>query len=84
MARFFVTGDIGYQSETVLFESDSDKEAVRFAEKYIRWGDFGGYQFLSVGDYGADGEYFEIWAMDAPEEEEGEEEEEEEEEEEDD
>ena len=77
MARFYVTGDIGYQSEGVLFESDSEQDAVRFAEKYIRWGDFGGYQFLSVGEYGADGEYFEVWAMDAPEEEEEEEEEEE-------
>jgi hypothetical protein len=70
MAKFFVIGDMGYQSETVLFESEGENQAVAFAEKYIRWGDFGGYQFLSVGEYEANGDYVEVWAMDAPEDEE--------------
>jgi hypothetical protein len=75
MAKFSVTGDMGYQSETVLFETETESEAVAFAEKYIRWGDFGGYQFLSVGEYEANGDYIEVWAMDAPEDEEEEDEE---------
>lgn len=54
--KFKVYGDYGYTSECELFESDSQNEAVRWANNYVKDG-FGGYDIIDVAYFAADGEY---------------------------
>jgi hypothetical protein len=37
---------------TMLFESDAQSKAIRWARRYIRYGDFGGYAAITVIDEG--------------------------------
>ena len=43
-----VIGNYGLASETVLHNETSTRDATEWARSYIRWGDFGGYESISV------------------------------------
>ena len=66
--RYTVYGDYGYVDETVLFESNSRDEAVRWAERYVRRGDTGGYGVIEVASFAEDGEYLTHWVFQAQDE----------------
>jgi hypothetical protein len=54
---YFIYGDYGYTSETLLEEFETRSEAVRWAEGYVESGDFGGYSVIEVATFADDGEY---------------------------
>jgi hypothetical protein len=58
-----VFGDYGYTSQQLLFESNSVNEAIKFAERYTRAGDMGGYNIIEVAFFSADGTYETTWTM---------------------
>jgi len=66
--HYTVYGDYGYISETVLFVSTSRNEAVRWAERYVRHGDTGGYGVIEVASFATDGEYLPHWVFQAEDE----------------
>ena len=51
---YYIYGDYGYTSETLLEEFESYAEAVRWAEGYIESGDFGGYTVIEVARFAGD------------------------------
>jgi hypothetical protein len=57
MAKFKIYGDYGYTTETLLEEFDTRSEAVRWAERYVESGDFGGYTMIEIAWFAEDGEY---------------------------
>ena len=56
---YYVFGDYGYADQCELYASTSLSEAEAFARKYVRWGDFGGYNEIAVCWFADDGEYVE-------------------------
>ena len=56
-----VFGDYGYVSECLLFETDSVNEAIGWAERYTKFGDFGGYSVIEVARFAKDGIYETAW-----------------------
>lgn len=48
MAKYKVYGDYGYVSECLLHETDVRSEAIAWADRYVRGGDFGGYNIIEV------------------------------------
>lgn len=65
---FYVYGDYGYQTEQELFTATNLDEAKRFAQQYIRHGDFGGYNVIDVAWFSECGEFMVEWSMNAPQE----------------
>jgi hypothetical protein len=61
MTTYHVYGNYGYQSECELYASDNCNEAKRWAENYVRQGDFGGYAVIEVANFSASGEYQVYW-----------------------
>jgi hypothetical protein len=57
MSKFKIYGDYGYTTETLLEEFDTRSEAVRWAERYVESGDFGGYTMIEIAWFAEDGEY---------------------------
>jgi len=55
---YSVYGDYGMESECCLFNSEYLFEAIDFAKRYIRWGDFGGYEVIDVISLDAMGNQF--------------------------
>jgi hypothetical protein len=55
--KYQVFGDYGYTSECLLWEGDSEGEAVRWADGYTRHGDLGGYGLIEVARFADDGEF---------------------------
>lgn len=53
---YYVFGDYGYQSETLLQECDTLTEARAFFTRYLRR-DSGGYFIIEVAQFDDDGEY---------------------------
>lgn len=53
---YYVYGDYGYASETLLREFDTLTEARAFLYRYIRR-DSGGYNIIEVAQFADDGEY---------------------------
>lgn len=45
---YTVYGNYGTESENVLFNTEYLSDAIEFAKRYIRWGDFGGYEVIEV------------------------------------
>ena len=62
--RYPVYGDYGYVNETVLFESDSRDDSVRWAKNYCRR-DMGGYNIIEVAYFAANDEYVPVWRTEA-------------------
>jgi hypothetical protein len=54
---YFIYGDYGYTSETLLEEFESYADAVRWCEGYVEGGDFGGYAVIEIAWFAEDGEY---------------------------
>jgi hypothetical protein len=53
---YYVYGDYGYESETLLNSFKTLSEAERFFTKYTR-DDLGGYNVVEVASFADDGEY---------------------------
>ena len=53
---YYVYGDYGYESETLLAEFDNIHDAQRFFAGYTRT-DLGGYKVVEVASFADDGEY---------------------------
>jgi len=45
---YIVYGDYASVGENILFDSKYLSEAINFVERYIRWGDMGGYGVIDV------------------------------------
>lgn len=58
--EYGVFGDYGYATETLLYETNSVNEAIRWAEEYTR-NDMGGYTVVEVGFFLRDGTYDTSW-----------------------
>ena len=54
---FKIYGDYGYTTETLLEEFDTRSEALRWADRYVESGDFGGYSTIEIAFFAEDGEY---------------------------
>ena len=52
-----IYGDYGYTTETLLEEFDTRSEALRWADRYVESGDFGGYSTIEIAFFAEDGEY---------------------------
>jgi hypothetical protein len=52
-----IYGDYGYTTETLLEEFDTRGEALRWADRYVESGDFGGYSTIEIAFFAEDGEY---------------------------
>jgi len=63
MTMFTVYGDYGYTSECELFSSDSQNEAIRWANDYVKSGDFGGYNVIEVSYFDRYGEYESVFTL---------------------
>lgn len=58
MSNYFIYGDYGYTSETLLEEFEERSQALRWADRYINSaGDFGGYDVIEIARFADDGEY---------------------------
>lgn len=53
---FYIYGDYGYKSETLLKEYDTLTEARAFFQAYTRR-DLGGYDIVEIAQFDDDGEY---------------------------
>lgn len=53
---YYIYGDYGYTSETLLEEFESYAEAEQFVDGYVHRGDTGGYETIEVIEFAADGE----------------------------
>lgn len=62
---YYIYGDYGYTSETLLEEFDDFDSAVRWAEGYAESGDFGGYTMIEVAEFDDKGEYLVLMRLDA-------------------
>ena len=60
--QYQVYGNYGYLGENLLFESNSLDHAIRWATRYVRWGDFGGYSLIDVANFTEDGEFISHWS----------------------
>lgn len=58
---YTVYGDYGYITETALFESQKEQEAIEWLKNYVRDGDTGGYEVLEVAYHAPDGEYMTVF-----------------------
>ena len=52
-----IYGDYGYTTETLLEQFDDRVAALRWADDYVRSGDFGGYTMIEVAYFADTGEY---------------------------
>ena len=59
MATYKIYGDYGYQSETLLWETDDRAEALRWAERAGADG-VGGHDVIEVARFADDGEYMTV------------------------
>jgi len=60
---YTVWGDYGYVTETELFTSPSEKEAIDWAKDYVIDGDTGGYDVIEVAYHTDDGEYHTVYTF---------------------
>lgn len=51
---YYIYGDYGYTSETLLEEFDTRSEALRWADGYVAGGDFGGYTVIEIARFAGD------------------------------
>ena len=51
---YYIYGDYGYTSETLLEEFESYADAVRWVEGYVEGGDFGGYTVIEIARFAGD------------------------------
>jgi hypothetical protein len=51
---YYIYGDYGYTSETLLEEFESYADAVRWCEGYTDAGDFGGYTVIEIARFAGD------------------------------
>lgn len=51
--QFYITGD---DSGTVLYSEDSSNGCVMWADRYVRHGDFGGWDYLELWEWSVDGD----------------------------
>lgn len=54
---YYVYGDYGTAAENELHQEATQAEAIRWANRYVRRGDFGGYDRIEVASFDADGKY---------------------------
>lgn len=64
---YFIYGDYGYTSETLLEEFESYADAVRWVDRYVSDGDFGGFTMIEVARFAGD-EYMVEYRVDAEDE----------------
>lgn len=51
---YYIYGDYGYTSETLLKEFESYAFAVRWVDRYVESGDFGGYTVIEIARFAGD------------------------------
>ena len=61
---YYIYGDYGYTSETLLEEFEHIADAVRWVDGYTDGGDFGGYTVIEIARFAGD-EYVVEYRVDA-------------------
>lgn len=61
---YYIYGDYGYTTETLLEQFENYADAVRFVDGYTEAGDFGGYSMIEIARFAGD-EYVVEYRVDA-------------------